>query len=99
MKSTHIQKATQVVKEAGINATFSGYSDSHGISVYFLSDKGEKVRVSTHSVSKKDRVLNEIHLNYPLNTFQANTKKVTSKFILTPEMIKAAQERKALMSL
>lgn len=74
--TSHIEKAKQIVEKAGIVAEYSGYSNAHGISVYFTTEHGQKVRVSTHSVTNTDRLMNEIHLNYPVPTLP---RKITSK--------------------
>jgi len=98
MRTVNIEIATKIVKEAGIEASFSAYSDAHGISVYFHTADGKKVRVSTHGVTNSYRIANEIHLNLPLKTLPTKTKEVT-KFVLTPEMIARAAEIKASMEI
>jgi hypothetical protein len=75
----HIEIAKQVVLNAGIVAEFSGYSNAHGISVYFTTLDGIKVRVSTHSVTNIDRIMNEIHLSYPLPTLPTPNNKYFQK--------------------
>jgi hypothetical protein len=75
----HIEIAKQVVLNAGIVAEFLGYSDAHGISVYFTTEDGTKVRVSTHSVTNIDRIMNEIHLSYPLPTLPTPNNKYFQK--------------------
>ena len=48
-----------------VHADFSSYSDSFGLSIYYLIN-GKKVRFSDHSVSNVDRLFNEIHFDLPI---------------------------------
>ena len=94
-QAKHIEIAKKAVEGAGIIATYSGYSDSHGISVYFIAEDGRKIRVSTHSVTKTDRMFNETHINFPTKTFQPINNTAKANFILTQEMIETAAKRKS----
>lgn len=49
----------------GIHADFSGYSDAHGLSIYYNVD-GKKVRFSTHSVTSVSRMFDEVHFDLPI---------------------------------
>lgn len=94
-RQINIEKAADIVRSNGIDATFSGYSDTNGISVYFLTSEGVKVRVSDHSVTNIDRIFNEVHLKFPVKMLSLNKKvEVKNKFVLTPEMIEEARLRK-----
>lgn len=64
--NTWIEKAREILKANNIVANYSGFSDAHGISVYFTSSEGKKVRVSTHSVTNIDRMANEVLLYFKL---------------------------------
>lgn len=52
------KSAEELLRKAGFEYTYSGQSDTNGISVYFDVD-GVKVRFSDHSISNKDRMANE----------------------------------------
>jgi hypothetical protein len=51
--------------KAGLKISFSGRSDSNGLSLYFRDIDGIKYRFSDHSVSNKDRMVNEKHFALP----------------------------------
>lgn len=63
-----IERAKQILADNDVVAEFSGMSEAHGISVYFKSESGEKIRVSTHSVSSHDRIANERLFYFKLPT-------------------------------
>ena len=67
-KTHNISIAKKMLTDLGINAEFSGYSDTNGVSVYFTNENGEKIRISDHSVTNKDRIQNEILLNFDTKT-------------------------------
>lgn len=51
--------------ESGVSISFSGYSDAHGLSIYFIDETGLKYRFSSHSVSSFYRMANEKHFPLP----------------------------------
>lgn len=57
------EKAEAVLKSYGLDYSFTGQSDSNGLSVYFDVD-GRKVRFSDHSISNRDRMENESTFNF-----------------------------------
>lgn len=63
-RSQNIETANLLLNELGVTAYFSGYSDAHGVSVYFHAENGTKIRISTHSVTSLERVNNEICLYF-----------------------------------
>lgn len=66
-KSENIETAKRIIKESGIKyeTSFSGYSDTNGVSVYFKRKSDDKkIRVSDHSVSNKSRIMDEIGLKF-----------------------------------
>jgi hypothetical protein len=67
-KTHNISIAKKMLTDLGVNAEFSGYSDTNGVSVYFTNENGEKIRISDHSVTNKDRIQNEILLNFDTKT-------------------------------
>lgn len=58
---TEIEKQA---KEAGIELSYVGCSDTNGMSIYFECD-GVKYRFSDHSVKNIDRMNNEKHFDLP----------------------------------
>ena len=64
IKSKNIKTAKDILSKLKVDAEFSAYSDTNGISVYFTGVNGEKYRVSDHSVSSKQRLDNEIPLYF-----------------------------------
>lgn len=66
-KSKNIETAKCLLESLGINAEFSGYSDTNGVSVYFYYN-GLKLRVSNHSVTSIHRMGNEFHFFFDERT-------------------------------
>ena len=96
-KQINIEIAEEIVRSNGIDASFSGYSDTNGISVYFVTADLKKIRVSDHSVTNTYRLFNEIHLSFPVKKLEPKAligNRERKKFVLTPEMIEAARLRK-----
>lgn len=52
-KSENINTANQILAELNIEARFSGYSDTNGVSVYFKDSFDNKIRISNHSVGNR----------------------------------------------
>ena len=68
-KNQNIEIAKSIIELANISDYYyCSYSDTNGVSVYFKNSKGIKIRVSTHSVSNINRILNEIHLSFDQKT-------------------------------
>lgn len=59
-KTKNIETAKSLLTALGVDASFSGYSDTNGVSVYFRDSKGRKIRVSNHSVTSLYRLENEV---------------------------------------
>lgn len=68
-KTQNIENAKNILNNVGITEfDFSSYSDTnYGVSVYFTWE-GKKVRVSDHSVTNMDRMQNELHFSFDVNT-------------------------------
>ena len=52
------------IKKRGLSYNFIGYSDAHGMSIYYEIE-GQKSRFSTHSVTNIDRIKDELHFDLP----------------------------------
>lgn len=64
-KDENIEIAKKILNNLGVlDITFSGYSDTNGISVYFKNSKGVKCRVSDHSTTNRDRMNNELNVSF-----------------------------------
>ena len=63
-RAENIQTAKEILNSLNVQASYSGYSDSNGISVYFKTMSGHKIRVSDHSVSNYNRLMDEIHFQF-----------------------------------
>ena len=91
----NIQKAKNILKANNIDAEFSGYSEAHGVSVYFKDGEGNKIRVSTHGVTNTNRVLGEKHFSFPMRKLSLGTKlnnnKETKESSLNQSIIKATE--------
>jgi len=59
------QEIERQAAESGVAISFSGYSDAHGLSIYFTDANGVKYRFSSHSVSSFYRMANEKHFPLP----------------------------------
>ena len=68
IKTHNIDTAKSLLSDLGVDASFSGYSDTNGISVYFTDRNGKKIRVSDHGVTNKDRMANEVLLSFDTKT-------------------------------
>ena len=68
-KIKNIEVAKNILNNVGITEfDFSSYSSTdYGVSVYF-SWNVQKVRVSDHSVTNMDRMQNELHFSFDVNT-------------------------------
>lgn len=63
-KTVNIETAKSILTDLGLkNFDFSAYSDTNGVSVYFLYN-GKKIRVSDHSVTSVSRMENEFHFSF-----------------------------------
>lgn len=68
-QSNNIALAKQMLLDLGVDADFTAYSDTNGVSVYFEDKKsGKKIRISDHSVTNKEKIANEVHLRFDQNT-------------------------------
>lgn len=67
-KTHNIDTAKEILNDVGVNASFSGYSDTNGVSVYFEDANGKKIRVSNHGVTSKERMNSEILLSFDTKT-------------------------------
>jgi hypothetical protein len=63
-KTDNISLAKEILNDLGVDATFTGFSDTNGVSVYFEDANGQKIRVSDHDITNKDRVKDEISLRF-----------------------------------
>ena len=52
-KRENINTAKQILNELNIDASFAGYSDTNGVSVYFRDSYENKIRISNHSVGNR----------------------------------------------
>ena len=69
-QNENVQIAIAIMEKANIfDYSFSGYSDTNGVSVYFKNANGVKIRVSNHTVTKYNRVMDELHLSFNQKTF------------------------------
>lgn len=71
-QTKNIVTATEILKNSGVDASFSGYSDTNGVSVYFKDKQGIKYRVSDHGVQNINRIENEILLRFDQKTIGIN---------------------------
>jgi hypothetical protein len=63
-KTNNIETAKKIVENLGItNFRLSGYSDTNGVSVYFIKND-KKIRVSDHTVTNSSRVFEELNLSF-----------------------------------
>lgn len=63
-KTANIETAKCILTDLGLkDFDFSAYSDTNGVSVYFLYN-GKKIRVSDHSVTNISRIENEFHFSF-----------------------------------
>ncbi len=68
VKTYNIDTAKSLLTNLGVDASFSGYSDTNGVSVYFIDSSGKKIRVSNHGVTNKERMANEVLLYFDTKT-------------------------------
>jgi hypothetical protein len=68
VKTHNIDTAKSLLSDLGVEASFSGYSNTNGVSVYFTDANGKKIRVSNHSVTSKERMDNEVLLSFDTKT-------------------------------
>ena len=75
--------------EKGLKFDFSGYSDTNGLSIYYLVD-GVKYRFSNHSVTNYHRIMNEKHFDLPIVGMLGSSREVKYylKDIFTRKTIK-----------
>lgn len=89
-----LQQAEEKLKSLGFkNFQFKSVSRTNGVSFYFVSESGQEIRVSDHPLTGK-RAHNTIDIPLFDRKKISPTKKETSGFKLTPEMIAAAEARK-----
>lgn len=68
-KETNISTAKKILKDLGVVADFSSYSDTDaGHSVYFKDDNDQTYRISDHGISNKERMSKEITLYFDQKT-------------------------------
>jgi len=68
-QSENVKTAIAIMEKANIfDYSFSGYSDTNGVSVYFKNTNGVKIRVSNHTVTNYHRVTEELHLSFNSQT-------------------------------
>ena len=63
-KDNNIATAKKLLNDLGVDANFTGFSDTNGVSVYFEDANGNKYRISDHDITNKDRLKNEISLRF-----------------------------------
>ena len=73
-KEENINNAKNIISELNVIATFSNYSDSNGVSVYFKDENNNIVRVSNHSTGNT-RMQNELQLSFDDRAMNFITKK------------------------
>ena len=82
--------AEKILTDLGLNYSFSGASDSNGISVYFKIN-GKKIRFSDHTVTNLDRIKNENLIFYSGNKFSKNQNILKLLYDLGDKSIKYGQ--------
>jgi len=89
-QAENIETAKRILNDLGIlDVTYSGYSNSNGVSVYFKTDKGLKCRVSDHSTMNRDRMNEELQVSFDTKQLGLGgriTEK--SKFAINKVMVK-----------
>jgi hypothetical protein len=75
-KEPNIKTAELLLNDLGLtDFSFSGYSDSNGVSVYFHHPKDERiVRVSNHSMANSDRIASTIFFRFDERQFGGHIK-------------------------
>lgn len=88
-KQENIETAKRILAELNVNnISFSGYSDTNGISVYFTASNGVKCRVSDHSTTNQDRMFNELQVSFDKRTIGFGGKTgCVSKFKINQIMV------------
>ena len=86
----NIKTAELLLNDLGVKRlSFSSYSDSNGISVYFRTENGLKCRVSDHSTMNRDRMNEELQVSFDTAQLGLGGKKsIKSNFDLNKLLIK-----------
>lgn len=81
----NIEEIERQLAVNSINASYSGCSDTNGISIYFILVIGEdvtKLRFSDHGISNPVRMATEKCFNLPIGaSFEKVNGKITGKYV------------------
>jgi hypothetical protein len=64
-QTENIETAKRILFDLGIiDVTYSGYSDTNGVSVYYKTKTGLKCRVSDHTIMNRGRMNEELSVSF-----------------------------------